>query len=141
MDDEAKQQRIKAKVNDLKRELFAGSVVLEVLEQGAEYPDELTADELRGIMIKLWRMWHGWSQPELAKRSGVRVETISRLEHGQRQAQHSTIGALARALKVDPINLDPGSVFGIWRRYLDEQNERERALQRLQEAERGKVKA
>src|SRR5215208_3721417 len=125
MEDQDKQERIRAQVKELKRDLIGKSLILEVLEQGAEYPDELTADELRGIMIKLWRMWHGWSQPELAKRSGVRVETISRLEHGQRQAQHSTIGALARAMKVVPMALDPGAVFGIWRDYVEGEKERE----------------
>jgi transcriptional regulator with XRE-family HTH domain len=126
MEDQAKQERIKAQARVLKDELYGKSLILEVLERGAEFPDELTAEELRGILIKLTRMWHGWSQPQLAKRSNVRVETISRLEHGQRQAQHSTIGALARAMKVDPRALDPSEVFGIWRGYVEEEKEKER---------------
>jgi transcriptional regulator with XRE-family HTH domain len=125
MEDQAKQERIRAKAKELKADLFAKSLILEVLERGAEYPDELAADVLTGILIKLTRQWSGLSQPELARRSGVRVETISRLEHGQRQAQHSTIGALARALKVDPRQLDPAYVFGIWRRYVEEEKEQE----------------
>src|SRR5215208_6617023 len=136
MEDQDKQERIRAQVKELKRDLIGKSLILEVLERGAEYPDELTADELRGILIKVTRMWHGWSQPDLAKKSGVRVETISRLEHGQRQAQHSTIGALARALDVDPRHLDPASVFGIWRRYLEEEEEKERELERIEQREK-----
>ena len=138
MEDRAKQERIKAKVKALKRELIGKSLILEVLERGAEFPDELTSDELAGILIKNTRMWHGWSQPELAKRSGVRVETISRLEHGQRQAQHSTIGALARALDVDPRQLDPAYVFGVWRQYLEAEKEAE-ALREVAKREKAKA--
>lgn len=125
--DRAKQDRVKAKARDLKAELFAKSLIFEVLLRGAEFPDELTADELTGILIRQTRQWSGLSQPQLAKRSGVRVETISRLENGQRQAQHSTIGALARALKVDRKQLDPGAVFGAWRAVLEAEKEKAEA--------------
>jgi transcriptional regulator with XRE-family HTH domain len=133
VEDQAKQERIKAKAKELKADLYGRSLILEVLERGAEFPDELSAEELRGILIKLTRMWHGWSQPQLAKRSGVRVETISRLEHGQRQAQHSTIGALARAMRVNEKDLDPGAVFGIWRDYVEGEKERAPARKEHQE--------
>ena len=45
------------------------------------------------------------SQEELAKRSGVNVTTISRLESGRTTARFSTIHKLAGALGVDPQEL------------------------------------
>jgi ribosome-binding protein aMBF1 (putative translation factor) len=126
-EDQAKQERVRAKASVVRDELYAKSLILAVLERGAEFPDELSAEQLRGILIKMTRLWRGWSQPDLAKRSGVRVETISRLEDGQRQPRHSTIGALARAMKVEPMALDPGAAFGIWRDYVEGEKEREQA--------------
>lgn len=40
----------------------------------------------------------GWSQVELARRAGVRVETLSRLEHGKHSASAATMEKLQRAL-------------------------------------------
>lgn len=40
----------------------------------------------------------GWSQIELARRAGVRVETLSRLEHGKHSASAATVDKLRRAL-------------------------------------------
>ncbi|HQU41690.1 MAG: hypothetical protein B7Z73_02105 [Planctomycetia bacterium 21-64-5] len=40
----------------------------------------------------------GWSQIELARRAGVRVETLSRLEHGKHSASAATVDKLQRAL-------------------------------------------
>ena len=41
----------------------------------------------------------GWSQAELARRSGVRVETIDRLERGTQSPNVATVEKLDRALK------------------------------------------
>jgi DNA-binding XRE family transcriptional regulator len=40
----------------------------------------------------------GLTQSDLAKRSGVRVETISRLEHGKHSPNVATVDKLVRAL-------------------------------------------
>ena len=40
----------------------------------------------------------GWSQIELARRACVRVETLSRLEHGKHSASAATMEKLRRAL-------------------------------------------
>lgn len=40
----------------------------------------------------------GWSQAELARRAGVRVETLNRLEHGKHSANVATVDKLQRAL-------------------------------------------
>ena len=44
------------------------------------------------------RIRRGWTQTELARRSGVRLETISRLETGKRAARQETLVKLERAL-------------------------------------------
>ncbi len=45
------------------------------------------------------------TQKELAKMVGMSEETISRIENGHRAPRFSTIKAIARALKVDPVDL------------------------------------
>jgi transcriptional regulator with XRE-family HTH domain len=52
--------------------------------------------------LKLVREDQGWSQRDLAARSGVAPNTISQLERGERKAMPSTVRKLADALGVDP---------------------------------------
>jgi HTH-type transcriptional regulator, competence development regulator len=52
--------------------------------------------------LKPLREDQGWSQRDLAARSGVAQNTISQLERGERQAMPSTVRKLADALGVDP---------------------------------------
>ena len=51
--------------------------------------------------LKLVREEQGWSQRDLAARSGVAPNTISQLERGERKAMPSTVRKLADALGVD----------------------------------------
>ncbi len=44
------------------------------------------------------RIRHGWTQTELARRSGVRLETISRIESGKHTPRRETLLKLDRAL-------------------------------------------
>lgn len=44
------------------------------------------------------RIKRGWTQKELARRSGVRLETISRIETGKHIARRETLLKLDRAL-------------------------------------------
>jgi DNA-binding XRE family transcriptional regulator len=44
------------------------------------------------------RIRHGWTQTELARRAGVRLETISRLESGKHVPRRETLLKLDRAL-------------------------------------------
>ncbi|MFI5379258.1 MAG: helix-turn-helix transcriptional regulator [Tepidisphaerales bacterium] len=44
------------------------------------------------------RIRHGWTQTELARRSGVRLETISRIESGRHVPRQETLLKLDRAL-------------------------------------------
>jgi transcriptional regulator with XRE-family HTH domain len=55
--------------------------------------------------LKLVREGQGWSQRDLAARSGVAPNTISQLERGERQAMPSTVRKLADALDVEPAML------------------------------------
>ena len=73
-------------------------------------PDRLRVLRLRAVM----------SQEQLADRSGVARDTISKLETGQRRAYPSTIRKLALGLDVRPQMLmggveylDEGSVEGV----------------------------
>src|SRR5215217_7049534 len=52
--------------------------------------------------LKLVREGQGWSQRDLAARSGVAQNTISQLERGERKAMPSTVRKLAEALGVEP---------------------------------------
>jgi transcriptional regulator with XRE-family HTH domain len=52
--------------------------------------------------LKFVREDQGWSQRDLAARSGVAQNTISQLERGERKAMPSTIRKLADALRVVP---------------------------------------
>ena len=58
--------------------------------------------------LKKYRRIAGLSQGQLAKKSGVDVTLISRLERGQREtASYATIVRLARALNLEPEELQP----------------------------------
>jgi transcriptional regulator with XRE-family HTH domain len=52
--------------------------------------------------LKVVREDQGWSQRDLAARSGVAQNTISQLERGERKAMPSTVRKLADALEVVP---------------------------------------
>ena len=49
----------------------------------------------RSLIVR--RLQAGWTQEELAKRAGVRVETISRLESGKHHPQAATIEQIEAA--------------------------------------------
>ena len=47
----------------------------------------------------------GWSQAELARRAGVRVETLNRLEHGKHAPHVATVDKLQKALDAGEADL------------------------------------
>ncbi|WP_162834449.1 ATP-binding protein [Amycolatopsis circi] len=55
-----------------------------------------------GELLRDCRLSAGWTQDELADRSGVSVHTISVLEAGRRQPRLSSVSRLADALSLDP---------------------------------------
>ena len=55
------------------------------------------------LRLKELRLARGWSQAELARRAGLDVATVSRLETGRRKNPRlETLGSLAKALDCDP---------------------------------------
>ncbi len=50
----------------------------------------------------------GLSQAELARRAGLAIDTVHKLEHGKRSPGLGTIAALAYALEVKPGELIEG---------------------------------
>ncbi|WP_187386096.1 helix-turn-helix domain-containing protein [Paenibacillus tuaregi] len=57
--------------------------------------------------IKLKRIQKGWTQMELAEKSGVPQPTISQIEQGNRKyPTHESIRKIAMALEVDMQELD-----------------------------------
>jgi transcriptional regulator with XRE-family HTH domain len=58
--------------------------------------------------LKKYRRIAGLTQAQLAKKSGVDVTLICRLENGERQtASYESIVRLARALNLEPEELQP----------------------------------
>ena len=57
------------------------------------------------MKLRQLRREHAWSQRDLARKSGVSQDAITRLETGQREAQPRTVRRLATALGVDPRQL------------------------------------
>ena len=55
---------------------------------------------LVGLRIKQARQLRGYSQPELARRSGIQQSTISHIENGITDPRSASISALAQALDV-----------------------------------------
>ena len=68
-----------------------------------------------GKALKIYRELHGWTQGELAKKSGLKQATISSLEHDRIAMGVERAKALALALKIHPSTLafaDWDSEFG-----------------------------
>lgn len=68
----------------------------------------LTVEEKIGRAVLRLRLYWGWSQAELGRRSGVDQTTISRLESGrQRGLSLRRLAAILRALRVGEIDFLP----------------------------------
>jgi transcriptional regulator with XRE-family HTH domain len=63
--------------------------------------DALVAMPHPGDALRQWRIDWGWTQSELAERSGVTQGDISRIENHQLDARWSTIHRLTAALSTD----------------------------------------
>lgn len=55
-----------------------------------------------GSLVAVHRRRHGWTQQDLAERTGMSPDMISRIETGGSGARFNTIEKLASALEVDP---------------------------------------
>jgi transcriptional regulator with XRE-family HTH domain len=135
-----REQLLKDVKREAKAQLFEAGIRLELAERGALYPQDLPYTELVGVLVKLVRQFKGFSESELARRSGVTLETISRLEHGKHKPQRRTVMKLADALEVQPKQVDPDQVFWGWPGYAEvstREAEKEREQARI---DREKVK-
>jgi transcriptional regulator with XRE-family HTH domain len=117
-EEEQAQQR-KAKVLErlkpqLRAEMYVNAVRLDMAEAGALLPSELSDTALTEILVRNLRKFKDQTAAELAERSGVTPEMISRLEHGRHKPQSGTIEKLAKGLGVSPKYLDPDAVFKFW---------------------------
>jgi len=93
------------------RHMVWTGVLLELAERGAKVPQDLSYEELQGILLKQVRLVKHMSQERLAEKSGVSTPTIIHLERGKHKAQRSTLKALAAALGWPEDDLDPRWAF------------------------------
>ena len=68
-----------------------GKAQAEVFDRGAKIAADIIA----------LRLAHGWTQTDLAERSGVDQGDISRIERGLSNATEATLGRLAEALDAE----------------------------------------
>ncbi|MER7706392.1 tetratricopeptide repeat protein [Kitasatospora sp. NPDC097605] len=59
-----------------------------------------------GTLLRQYRHSTGWTQEELAERSGISAHAISVLESGRRRPRLSSVARLATALGLDPADRD-----------------------------------
>jgi len=68
--------------------------------------DRLAKYKASGLALRGARYREGLSQKELAKRSGVSQENISRMENGRRPVGERVAEKLAKVLRIDPTLLN-----------------------------------
>lgn len=120
----------------LKAEIFTNTVRLALVERDALYPEELSETELIAILVRSCRLLRGWTEAELARRSGVTFETVSRVENAKHRPHKMTVEKLAQAFEVPPKQLDPEVVFARWPAvYQTVVTEREVLDEQMREAE------
>ena len=76
-------------------------------ENEASFPRELVGRLLAGCnLVQVYRQHRGMTLAELAEAAGVKPDCLSQIEDGQRAVTAGTRAAIARALRVDPDDLD-----------------------------------
>jgi len=63
------------------------------------------AVERFGVNVRKARLAHGWTQEDLAERTGLASVQVSRIERGKREVRLTTLVRLVRALDVSPAEL------------------------------------
>jgi transcriptional regulator with XRE-family HTH domain len=74
-------------------------------ESDGKKADTIQAVVLIGDDVRIWRMRRAMTQAELAKKAGVGVNTIVRIERNQTEPRPPTIRKLAEALRIDTSEL------------------------------------
>jgi DNA-binding Xre family transcriptional regulator len=95
---------LRSSSGSFKRQLTA--LVLAVLVQRAEYaPGVSSPVKAFGERVRLARQARGWTQEDLAAKSGLAVVQVSRIERGVREVRLTTILRLVAALGTTPNDL------------------------------------
>lgn len=68
----------------------------------------MEAVERFGQNVRAARLARGWTQEDLAERTGLATVQISRIERGRREVRLNTLVRLLRALDVPPADLMKG---------------------------------
>jgi DNA-binding XRE family transcriptional regulator len=84
---------------DLLRKVFADEPDLPAPNADGNYPALQTAAVIQARDILRARRKLGLSQAELARRAGIRPETLNRIEHGKNAPSVPTIAKIDKALK------------------------------------------
>jgi transcriptional regulator with XRE-family HTH domain len=66
------------------------------------------AVERFGANVRKARLAHGWTQEDLAEKTGLATVQVSRIERGKREVRLTTFTRLVRALGVPPAELLKG---------------------------------
>lgn len=80
------------------------------------YPAVETARVILARKLIRARRALGWSQAELARRAGVRVETLNRLERGKHSPNVATVDKLSRALRAGEAKAQRGKTMAAKRK-------------------------
>jgi transcriptional regulator with XRE-family HTH domain len=68
--------------------------------------------QIFGANLRQQRRVRGWTQAQLAERSGLSIDMIGRLERGSASASFDTIEVLAQALEISAAILFGGTIAG-----------------------------
>ena len=88
-----------ADYESLLRKMHADEPDLPAANADGNFPALETLDALQARAILRARRKLGLSQAELARRAGIRAETLNRIEHGKNTPSVPTIAKIDRALK------------------------------------------
>ncbi len=103
--DEDERQSIVSTIEEILSQKVYTSTLLDLEVEPEVEPGKFA--KYCGEKIKKLRVAAGWSQTELAEKSGIPQSYISRIESAQHAPTHKTLKKLASALGVDLGELDP----------------------------------
>ena len=103
--DEDERQNIVSTIEEILSQKEYASTPLDMAEQPEDEPGKFA--KFCAEKIKKIRVAAGWSQTELAEKSGIPQSYISRIESAQHTPTHKTLKKLAAAFGVDLGQLDP----------------------------------
>ena len=96
-------EKMKEELEDYRDALDAMSIAERMEKENKEYiPHQVVSDIVNGKNpVKVYREYRKMTQEELAKKAGVSVSMIRKIENGESEGSISTIQAMAKALNED----------------------------------------